>query len=52
MALSQGAAADSLFPACQRRSVQVLGAGVLNSGILADPRPGAAYDYTPAPRPA
>jgi hypothetical protein len=50
--LSQGAAADSLFPACQRRGVQVLAAGVFNSGILADPRPGAAYDYTPAPPPA
>ncbi len=43
------AAADSLFPACQRRGVQVLAAGVFNSGILADPRPGAAYDYTSAP---
>jgi D-threo-aldose 1-dehydrogenase len=43
------AAADSLFPACQRRGVAVLAAGVLNSGILADPRPGATYDYAPAP---
>jgi D-threo-aldose 1-dehydrogenase len=43
------AAADGLFPACQRRGVPVLAAGVFNSGILADPRPGAAYDYTPAP---
>ena len=45
------AAADSLFPACQRRGVPVLAAGVFNSGILADPRPGATYDYAPA-RPA
>jgi D-threo-aldose 1-dehydrogenase len=43
------AAADGLFPACQRRGVRVLAAGVFNSGILADPRPGATYDYTPAP---
>jgi D-threo-aldose 1-dehydrogenase len=43
------AAADGLFPACERRGVQVLAAGVFNSGILADPRPGAAYDYAPAP---
>ena len=43
------AAADRLFPACQRRGVAVLAAGVFNSGILADPRPGATYDYAPAP---
>jgi D-threo-aldose 1-dehydrogenase len=42
-------AADGLFPACQRRGVPVLAAGVFNSGILADPRPGATYDYAPAP---
>jgi D-threo-aldose 1-dehydrogenase len=23
--------------------------GVMNSGVLADPRPGAAFDYSPAP---
>ena len=43
------AAADGLFPACQRRGVPVLAAGVFNSGVLADPRPGATYDYAPAP---
>jgi D-threo-aldose 1-dehydrogenase len=32
----------SFYLACQRRGVQVLAAGVFNSGILADPRPGAA----------
>lgn len=42
-------AADSLFPACQRRGVTVLAAGVFNSGILANPRPGATYDYAAAP---
>ena len=47
--LLDAAAADGLFPACQRRGVPVLAAGVFNSGILADPRLGATYDYTPAP---
>lgn len=42
-------AADALLPACERRGVAVLAAGVFNSGILADPRPGATYDYAPAP---
>jgi len=42
-------AAASLFPACQRRGVAVLAAGVFNSGILADPRPGATYNYALAP---
>lgn len=42
-------AARSLFPACQQRGVAVLAAGIFNSGILADPRPGAMYDYVPAP---
>ena len=42
-------AAESLLPSCQRRGVAVLAAGAFNSGILADPRPGATYDYAPAP---
>jgi D-threo-aldose 1-dehydrogenase len=41
-------AATDLFAACQRRGVAVLAAGILNTGILADPRPGATYDYAPA----
>lgn len=44
------AAADDLLPACAERAVQVLAAGVLNSGLLVDP--GVAepyYDYQPAP---
>ena len=41
-------AARDLFPACQQRGVAVLAGGVFNSGILADPRPGARYDYAPA----
>jgi D-threo-aldose 1-dehydrogenase len=41
-------AADELFPLCQRRGVAVLAGGVFNSGILADPRDGARYDYAAA----
>jgi D-threo-aldose 1-dehydrogenase len=44
-------AAGELLPACARHGVGVLAAGVYNSGILADPRPGATYDYAPAEAP-
>jgi D-threo-aldose 1-dehydrogenase len=37
-----------LFARCLDLGVSVVAAGVLNSGILADPRPGAPYDYGPA----
>ncbi len=46
--LLDASAAAGLFPACQARGVAVLAAGVFNSGILADPRPGATFDYAPA----
>ncbi|WP_346534211.1 aldo/keto reductase [Micromonospora sp. DPT] len=39
-----------LLPLCARRGVAVLAAGVYNSGLLADPRPDAHYDYAPADR--
>jgi D-threo-aldose 1-dehydrogenase len=42
-------AAIALLPECLRRGVSVLAGGVFNSGILADPTPGATYDYQPAP---
>jgi D-threo-aldose 1-dehydrogenase len=42
------AAAHTLFPLCRERGVAVLAAGVFNSGVLADPRPGATYDYAAA----
>ena len=45
--LDQGALAD-LLPACQERGVAVLIGGVMNTGVLADPRPGARFDYAPA----
>jgi D-threo-aldose 1-dehydrogenase len=38
----------ALLDLCARRGVPVVAGGVLNSGILADPRPGAMYDYKPA----
>jgi D-threo-aldose 1-dehydrogenase len=38
-----------LLPLCQRDDVAVIAAGVFNSGLLADPRPGATYDYAAAP---
>jgi D-threo-aldose 1-dehydrogenase len=40
---------DELLPLCERDGVAVIAAGVFNSGLLADPRPGATYDYAAAP---
>jgi D-threo-aldose 1-dehydrogenase len=37
-----------LLPACAERGVAVVVGGVFNSGLLADPRPGAPFDYLPA----
>jgi D-threo-aldose 1-dehydrogenase len=42
-------AAEDLLPTCQERGVKVLAAGILNSGILSQPNPGAMFDYAPAP---
>jgi D-threo-aldose 1-dehydrogenase len=46
--LDQRALAE-LLPACAERGVAVVVGGVFNSGLLADPRPGATFDYAPAP---
>ncbi|GAA1924331.1 aldo/keto reductase [Streptomyces sodiiphilus] len=46
--LDTGALSD-LLPAASARSVSVMVGGVYNSGLLADPRPGASFDYAPAP---
>jgi D-threo-aldose 1-dehydrogenase len=46
--LDQRALAE-LLPACAGRGVAVVVGGVFNSGLLADPRPGATFDYAPAP---
>ena len=37
-----------LLPECERRGISVIAGGVYNSGVLADPRPGATYGYLPA----
>ncbi|MGW1893632.1 aldo/keto reductase [Streptomyces sp. NPDC002004] len=42
-------ALDDLLPAALERGTSVVVGGVFNSGLLADPRPGATYDYRPAP---
>lgn len=46
--LDQSALAE-LLPLCLERGIGVILGGVFNSGILADPRPGAMFDYVPAP---
>lgn len=43
--------ADELLPVCAERGVAVIAGGVFNSGLLADPRPGATFDYGAAARP-
>jgi len=45
--LEQGAL-DELLPLCVERGIAVLVGGVMNSGVLADPRPGAHFNYAPA----
>ncbi|WP_414167362.1 aldo/keto reductase [Streptoverticillium reticulum] len=47
--LLDGSAQRELFPLCRREGVAAVAAGVFNSGVLAGPRPGAAYDYAAAP---
>ncbi len=42
-------ALDELIPACLDRGASILVGGVMNTGLLADPRPGARYDYGEAP---
>ncbi|WP_406836218.1 aldo/keto reductase [Streptomyces sp. AHU1] len=42
-------ALTGLLPAARARGVSVVVGGAFNSGLLADPRPGATYDYTVAP---
>lgn len=45
--LDQGAL-DDLLPLCVERNIAIVAGGVYNSGILANPRPGATYDYEAA----
>jgi D-threo-aldose 1-dehydrogenase len=44
------AALTELLPLCVERGVGIIVGGVYNSGLLADPRPGATFNYRPAPR--
>ncbi|MET9357802.1 aldo/keto reductase [Streptomyces sp. NPDC006617] len=46
--LEQGAL-QALLPAAEGAGKSVIVGGVFNSGLLADPAPGATYDYTAAP---
>lgn len=48
--LEQEGSAEVLREAVARGRSVVVG-GVFNSGLLTDPRPGATYDYLPAPQP-
>jgi D-threo-aldose 1-dehydrogenase len=41
-------ALDELLPLAEKRNVPIIAGGVFNSGILANPRPGATFDYAPA----
>ncbi|MEV5717597.1 aldo/keto reductase [Amycolatopsis mediterranei] len=40
---------ERLLDLCGERGVDVVLGGVFNSGLLVDPRPGAWFDYAPAP---
>jgi D-threo-aldose 1-dehydrogenase len=42
------AALPELLPLCVEKGIAVVLGGVMNSGLLADPRPGATFDYVAA----
>jgi D-threo-aldose 1-dehydrogenase len=42
-------ALTELLPLCVERGIGVMAGGVMNSGVLADPRPGSRFNYVPAP---
>jgi len=42
-------ALKELLPVCLEKGVAIIAGGVYNSGILADPKPGAHYNYQVAP---
>jgi D-threo-aldose 1-dehydrogenase len=49
--LLEQAALESFLPLCVARGIGIVIGGAFNSGILASgPRPGAFYDYDPAPK--
>ena len=43
-------ALTELLPICDELGIGVLAAGVMNSGVLADPGADARFDYLPAPQ--
>ncbi|MFJ9054858.1 MULTISPECIES: aldo/keto reductase [unclassified Streptomyces] len=49
--LLDDSALETLLPEAAARGRGVVIGGVFNSGLLADPRPGATYDYAAAPQP-
>ena len=42
-------ALDELIPECEQRGISIVVGGIYNSGILANPTPGATFNYTAAP---
>jgi D-threo-aldose 1-dehydrogenase len=42
-------ALPELLPLCVERGVSIVAGGLMNSGLLADPRPGATFNYRAAP---
>jgi len=38
-----------LLPLCETKGVSIVIGGIMNSGLLVDPKPGATFDYTAAP---
>jgi D-threo-aldose 1-dehydrogenase len=44
-------AMKELLPVCLEQGIAIIAGGVYNSGILADPKPGARYNYAAAPAP-
>lgn len=43
-------ALDELLPLCVEKNIGIVIAGVMNSGLLANPGPDSYFDYGPAPR--
>ena len=43
-------AQEELYPLALRKKVSIVAAGVFNTGVLANPVPGAHFDYAPAPQ--
>jgi D-threo-aldose 1-dehydrogenase len=41
-------ALEDLLPICEQKEIAVVVGGVMNSGVLADPRQGSTFNYVPA----